>query len=100
MLAGRWSSALQRLDPDHRVVITELYFNGRSGREVAELLALPEGTVRQSRVLRSAVVAPHDGRGGVGSVNEVRCEKLARSRWPCTSLAIFRGKKRSVSSRT
>jgi len=27
-------------------VITELYFNGRTGREVAELFALPEGTVR------------------------------------------------------
>jgi RNA polymerase sigma-70 factor, ECF subfamily len=39
-------SALQRLDPDHRMIVTELYFNGRSGREVAELFGLPEGTVR------------------------------------------------------
>jgi RNA polymerase sigma-70 factor (ECF subfamily) len=46
MLGWQMEFALQRLDPDHRVVITELYFNGRSGREVAELLALPEGTVR------------------------------------------------------
>jgi RNA polymerase sigma-70 factor (ECF subfamily) len=46
MLGWQMESALQRLNPEHRVVITELYFNGRSGREVAELLALPEGTVR------------------------------------------------------
>jgi RNA polymerase sigma-70 factor (ECF subfamily) len=46
MLGWQMEFALQRLDPEHRVVITELYFNGRSGREVAELLALPEGTVR------------------------------------------------------
>lgn len=39
-------SALQRLDEDHRVIVIELYFNDRSGREVAELLGLPEGTVR------------------------------------------------------
>ena len=57
MLGWQMESALQRLNPEHRVVITELYFNGRSGREVAELLALPEGTVRSRafyalRVLR------------------------------------------------
>lgn len=46
MLGWQMESALHRLDPEHRMVITELYFNGRSGREVAELLALPEGTVR------------------------------------------------------
>ena len=46
MLGWQMEFALQRLDPEHRVVITELYFNGRTGREVAELLALPEGTVR------------------------------------------------------
>jgi RNA polymerase sigma-70 factor (ECF subfamily) len=46
MLGWQMEFALQRLDPEHRLVITELYFNGRSGREVAELLALPEGTVR------------------------------------------------------
>jgi RNA polymerase sigma-70 factor, ECF subfamily len=39
-------SALSRLPADHRMVIKELYFNGRSGREVAELFGIPEGTVR------------------------------------------------------
>lgn len=57
MLGWQMEFALQRLDPEHRIVITELYFNGRSGREVAELLSLPEGTVRSRafyalRVLR------------------------------------------------
>jgi RNA polymerase sigma-70 factor (ECF subfamily) len=46
MLGWQMESALARLDPEHRMVITELYFNGRTGREVAELFALPEGTVR------------------------------------------------------
>jgi len=38
--------ALERLHEDHRRVIHELYFNGRSGPEVAALLEIPEGTVR------------------------------------------------------
>jgi len=46
MLGWQMESALERLDPEHRMVVTELYFNGRSGREVAELFGLPEGTVR------------------------------------------------------
>lgn len=46
MLGWQMESALERLSPEHRLVITEIYFNGRSGREVAELFALPEGTVR------------------------------------------------------
>ena len=46
MLGWEMESALQRLDRDHRLIITELYFNGRSGREVAEMFGLPEGTVR------------------------------------------------------
>ncbi len=39
-------AALQRLRPEHRAVLIEIYFNGRSGREVAELFGIPEGTVR------------------------------------------------------
>ena len=39
-------SAISRLPADHRMVIMELYFNGRSGREVSELFGIPEGTVR------------------------------------------------------
>ena len=46
MTGWQIESALRRLDLDHRQIVTELYFNGRSGREVAELLKLPEGTVR------------------------------------------------------
>ncbi len=46
MLGWQVESALGRLNPEHHLVITELYFNGRSGREVAELFGLPEGTVR------------------------------------------------------
>lgn len=39
-------AAVDRLHGDHRRVIHELYFNGRSGPEVAALLEIPEGTVR------------------------------------------------------
>lgn len=46
MLGWQMESALQRLDQEHRMIITEIYFNGRSGREVAEMFGLPEGTVR------------------------------------------------------
>ena len=46
MLGWQMESALKRLDPEHRMVVTELYFNGRSGKEVAELFGLAEGTVR------------------------------------------------------
>lgn len=46
MLGWQMESALSRLDVDHRMIVTELYFNGRSGREVAEMFGLPEGTVR------------------------------------------------------
>ena len=40
------NAALDRLDPEHRQVIEELYFNGRSGRETATVLSIAEGTVR------------------------------------------------------
>jgi RNA polymerase sigma-70 factor (ECF subfamily) len=46
ILGWQMESALKRLNPEHRMVVTELYFNGRSGKEVAELFGLPEGTVR------------------------------------------------------
>jgi len=46
MLGWQVESALQQLDPDHRLIVTELYFNGRTGREVAQLYQIPEGTVR------------------------------------------------------
>ena len=46
LVSWQVEAALNRLDPEHRRVLTELYFNGRSGREAALLLGVPEGTVR------------------------------------------------------
>jgi RNA polymerase sigma-70 factor (ECF subfamily) len=46
LLSLQITSALSALDAEHRLVITELYFNGRSGPEVAALFGIPEGTVR------------------------------------------------------
>ena len=38
--------ALRRLRDEHRQVLVETYYRGRSGREVAIELGIPEGTVR------------------------------------------------------
>ena len=38
--------AVRRLRPEHRQVLVETYYKGRSGREVAIELGVPEGTVR------------------------------------------------------
>ncbi len=38
--------ALRRLRPEHSQVLVETYYRGRSGREVAQELGIPEGTVR------------------------------------------------------
>lgn len=46
VLGWQMDSALQRLQPEHRTVLVEIYFNGRTGREIAELFGIPEGTVR------------------------------------------------------
>lgn len=39
-------AALSRLPEEHRTVIVEMYFRGRTGREVAALYGVPEGTIR------------------------------------------------------
>lgn len=38
--------ALDRLSPDHRDVLREIYFQGRSVAEAAEALGIPPGTVK------------------------------------------------------
>jgi RNA polymerase sigma-70 factor (ECF subfamily) len=43
MLIG---DALAGLSPDHRAVVVDTYYLGRSTREVAEHLGIPEGTVK------------------------------------------------------
>jgi RNA polymerase sigma-70 factor (ECF subfamily) len=51
------ATALDKLSPEHRSVIVALFYQRRSTAEVAQLLAIPEGTVRSRcfyglRVLR------------------------------------------------
>jgi RNA polymerase sigma-70 factor, ECF subfamily len=46
MVGWQVEEALRRLRPDHRHVLVETYYRGRTGREVAEELGIPEGTVR------------------------------------------------------
>jgi RNA polymerase sigma-70 factor, ECF subfamily len=40
------ATALNSISPEHRAVIVELFYRRRPVAEVAELLAIPEGTVR------------------------------------------------------
>lgn len=54
------ASALNSLSADHRRVIVELYYSRRTVTEVADMLAIPEGTVRSRcfyglRALRKAL---------------------------------------------
>lgn len=40
------ADALQRLSADHRAVLVECYFRGRSTADAARVLGVPEGTVK------------------------------------------------------
>ena len=40
------ADALSELRPQHREVLVELYYRGRSVRDAAEVLRIPEGTVK------------------------------------------------------
>ena len=40
------AEALDRLTPEHREVIVECYYRGRSTAEAAEVLRIPVGTVK------------------------------------------------------
>lgn len=44
--AWQLSEALERLSPEHRTAIVEVHYRGRTVRETAELLGVPEGTVK------------------------------------------------------
>jgi RNA polymerase sigma-70 factor, ECF subfamily len=46
MVGWQVEEAMRRLRPEHRQVLVETYYRARSGREVAEELGIPEGTVR------------------------------------------------------
>jgi len=46
MVSWQVEEAVRHLSDDHRTVIVEIYFRGRTSRETADRLAIPEGTVR------------------------------------------------------
>jgi RNA polymerase sigma-70 factor (ECF subfamily) len=46
MIGWQVEEAMRRLRPEHRHVLVETYYRGRSGRDIAEALNIPEGTVR------------------------------------------------------
>lgn len=60
LAAQTMRQALARLSPEHRGVIIEIYYRGRSASEAAASLGIPEGTVKSRtyhalRVLRTAM---------------------------------------------
>jgi RNA polymerase sigma-70 factor (ECF subfamily) len=46
MASWQVEEAVRHLTPEHRTVIVEIYLKGRTSKEMAERLAVPEGTVR------------------------------------------------------
>lgn len=44
--AWQVESALKKLGPKHRMVLVEIYFRGRTSKELAEVTGIPEGTIR------------------------------------------------------
>src|SRR6202035_2579052 len=46
MASWQVEEAIRGLSAEHRTVIVEMYFRGRSSKEMAARLAIPEGTVR------------------------------------------------------
>jgi RNA polymerase sigma-70 factor (ECF subfamily) len=46
MVSWQVEEAVNHLSDDHRTVVVEIYFQGRTSRELADRLAIPEGTVR------------------------------------------------------
>ena len=64
MVGWQMEEALSRLRPDHRQVLIETYYRGRSGREVADELGHPRGNRPQSPLLRAAHPAPRPRRDG------------------------------------
>ena len=46
VLAWEVAEALSKLSPEHRAVLVETYYRGRSVAEAAELLKVPPGTVK------------------------------------------------------
>ncbi len=59
-------AALAQLTPEHRQVIVEMYYRGRSVAEIAQILKIPEGTVKSRtyyglrRLKRLLSAAPGD----------------------------------------
>jgi RNA polymerase sigma-70 factor, ECF subfamily len=46
MVAWQVEEALRHLTEEHRTVVVEVYFRGRTSKELADSLSVPEGTVR------------------------------------------------------
>jgi RNA polymerase sigma-70 factor, ECF subfamily len=46
MVSWQVEEAVRQLTPDHRTVVIQMYFRGRTSKEMAEELGVPEGTIR------------------------------------------------------
>lgn len=71
--------AIHRLTPDHRNVLVEIYYRGRTVSEAAARLGIPEGTVKSRahhalKALRKIYTGGRDASTGVGS--DLRLQKV------------------------
>jgi RNA polymerase sigma-70 factor, ECF subfamily len=59
-------AALAQLSPDHRRVITEMYFRGHSVAETAKILGIPAGTVKSRSYYAVRLLRETAARGPAG----------------------------------
>jgi RNA polymerase sigma-70 factor (ECF subfamily) len=65
-------SALMSLSADHRRVLIETYYNGRSAREAAAALGIPEGTVKSRLFYALRALAAATGQADAARSNRSR----------------------------
>ncbi|GAA5193330.1 hypothetical protein GCM10023322_55080 [Rugosimonospora acidiphila] len=75
-------SALMSLSPEHRAALIEIFYHERTAKEAAEILGVPEGTVKSRahyavRALRAAAAA-----GELKELGSVRLQPEATDRRP------------------
>jgi RNA polymerase sigma-70 factor (ECF subfamily) len=74
MVGWQVEEAVRRLREEHRQVLLETYYRGRSSRDVAAKFGIPEGTVRSRLFLRAPFDAPDARRDGVGTLSSHDCD--------------------------
>jgi RNA polymerase sigma-70 factor (ECF subfamily) len=91
-------SAMLSLSPDHRAALTELFYHERTAREAADILGIPEGTVKSRahyalQALRQATRAEEREGNGVNPVQPALGNRPPARRAPSAQSAADDGPK-------